>query len=76
MILLSESIIEEAKKEAVNMLQAGEDTRSLILTSNENRDGKGSMMAVSTERGSLIGAFPFEVNGKTFFVGIEKSNRV
>jgi len=75
MIGIAKSIIEEAKKEAAAMLLTGEITRPLRVTAAEKNQSGPTAIAVSTKGDCLIGGFPFEVDGKKFFVGIHKTTR-
>lgn len=67
MILMTESVISEAKKRAVDLLVSKEDTFDLI---------ENSGMAVSQTKEGLIGASSFEIEGKKFFVGIKVERRM
>lgn len=73
MILMAQSIIEEAKKEAGEMLKTGEGTRPVKINARD-KGGPNSAAAVSRNREDVIGGFPFELDGVTFYVGMRKQN--
>jgi hypothetical protein len=60
-----------AKKEAREMVRTGEIIRPVKIN-NRDEAGPDSAAAVSRNSEDVIGGFPFEMDGVTFYVGMRK----
>jgi hypothetical protein len=69
MILMAQSILDEARNEAREMLRTGERIRPVKIN-EDDEDGPNSAAAVSRNHEDVIGGFPIELEGVTFYVGM------